>query len=161
ALGAREVCEREEDRRVRNGRLGAVLLIANALAFLVVPGLARLAAVDWRWAFALVSVATALLGAIFPLVCHASVVPDDAGPGVARLYVANIVGSVAGTVVTGFALLDVLETRSLCLLLALVGAVTSTFPLAAALRWRRAALLTTGGCVVLLALSLPAFDRVY
>ena len=60
-----------------------------------------------------VAVAACGLGTDFPLLAETAVAPDAAaGRGVARLYVANIAGSVAGTLVTGFVFMDVLSLRA-------------------------------------------------
>src|SRR6185503_9913093 len=54
-----------------------------------------------------VAVAAAGLGAIFPLVNHLWIAPDErAGRHISWIYLANIVGSSAGSFLTGFLLLD-------------------------------------------------------
>ncbi len=76
----------------------------------------------WPLALILVLVTAAMFGAVLPLVSHFAVEADRlAGRSVAYLYVANIVGSVLGSFLTGFLLLEVLPIRSIALLLALLG----------------------------------------
>jgi len=71
---------------------------------------------------ALVTVAAAMFGAVLPLVSHFGVAPNWlAGRGVSYLYVANIIGSVSGSFLTGFVLLQFLPLRGVALLLVLLG----------------------------------------
>ena len=65
---------------------------------------------------------TTISGMIFPLVCHYGVSPDDnAGAGVSLIYLANILGSVGGTFLTGFVLMDALSISAISALLGMVG----------------------------------------
>ena len=87
------------------------LLAAGAAALFVGPLCARV--IVWTGAFEatlpIVVVAALLLGAAFPLVTHAAV-PADArvGSGLARIYLANVVGSTAGSLCTGMLAMDYL-----------------------------------------------------
>lgn len=89
-------------------RLAVFTFVANVLAWLVVPAFGWSARIwDWPLALGAVTVAAALLGAILPLVCHFGIKPDDrAGANISYVYLANIVGSAAGSLVTGFVFLD-------------------------------------------------------
>jgi spermidine synthase len=85
------------------------LLAASSLAFFLPPLVAAM--VVWTDSYELtlpaVAAAAALLGAVFPLVGHAFIAPDArSGSRVSYLYVSNIAGSVAGSLGTGFVLLD-------------------------------------------------------
>ena len=104
-------------------RLGGFAFFANLAAWLVVPGFS-LAAKLWDWPAALVLVATAaaLLGAILPLVAHFGIRADDrAGMNLSYVYLANILGSAAGSLVTGFVLFDLLSIQGIGALLGLAG----------------------------------------
>jgi spermidine synthase len=69
-----------------------------------------------------VTIAAALLGATFPLMCHISVAPDTrAGERLSYLYVSNIVGSVAGSLLVGFVLMDYWGIRAISVALANLG----------------------------------------
>jgi spermidine synthase len=89
-------------------RLAAFTFVANVFAWLVVPAFGWSARIwDWPLALGAVTVAAALLGAILPLVCHFGIKPDDrAGANISYVYLANIIGSAAGSLVTGFVFLD-------------------------------------------------------
>lgn len=122
AAGARRFCR--EGAAPPLGPLGAFIVLANAAGFLVIPALAMLSArgTPWTGALPLVGVAAAGLGAVFPLVSHAAVSPDArAGLRVGWLYLANIVGSAAGSCVTGFVLLDAWSIRTIATVLGLSG----------------------------------------
>ncbi len=70
----------------------------------------------------MIFVQTTISGMIFPLVCHYGVSPDDnAGAGVSLIYLANILGSVGGTLLTGFVLMDALSISAISALLGMVG----------------------------------------
>src|SRR3954470_18718822 len=88
--------------------LAAFVFVANVAAWLVVPAFGW-SAKRWDWppALAAVALSAALLGAILPLVSHFGIKPDDrAGARVSYVYLANIVGSGAGSLLTGFVFLD-------------------------------------------------------
>ncbi|MEA2746516.1 MAG: spermidine synthase [Myxococcales bacterium] len=89
-------------------RLAAFTFVANVFAWLVVPAFGWSARIwDWPLALGAVTLAAAMLGAILPLVCHFAIKPDDrAGANISYVYLANIVGSAAGSLVTGFVFLD-------------------------------------------------------
>jgi predicted membrane-bound spermidine synthase len=105
AYGARALC--------RDGapplRAVAWLLAASSLAFFLPPGVASAVVLVESWELTLpaVAAASALLGAVFPLVGHSFIAPDErSGSRISYLYLANILGSVAGSLGTGFLLLD-------------------------------------------------------
>ena len=73
-----------------------------------------------------VALTTTLMGAVFPLVSHAGVPPDErVGPRVSYLQVANIAGSATGSLVTGFVLMDVWTLRTIATAVALAGLALS------------------------------------
>ncbi|MGD0509133.1 MAG: hypothetical protein ABSA27_15130, partial [Terriglobales bacterium] len=62
------------------------------------------------------------LGAVFPLLCHISIPPDErAGARMSYLYLSNIVGSALGSYLTGFVLMDILPLRYVSVVLTLLG----------------------------------------
>jgi spermidine synthase len=147
--------------------LAAFIFLANAVGFLVVPGLAHLATViRWTAALPLVALAAGLWGATLPLISHFGIAPNDrAGQRLSYVYLANILGSVAGTLLTGFVLMDVWPMRSLALFLALLGlALASCLLLAGRVRGHELALAltaisaTAAACVVI---TPAAFDQLY
>jgi len=110
SVAARSLC-RDGGERVRAMPLQAVsyLFAASAFAFLVPPAIAGfLTLVEaWQITLPLVVVAAGLLGAVFPLVSHATILPDERSGGrIALVYFANILGAAAGSLGTGFWLLD-------------------------------------------------------
>jgi spermidine synthase len=118
-------------------RLGALFIVgANVLAYLTLPVLARTVTV-WHHAstLPLVAVGAALLGAVLPLVTHIAIGPGDrAGMRLSYLYLANILGSAAGSFVTGFVALDRWSLERICVSLALFGISLGTLVLLAASR---------------------------
>jgi spermidine synthase len=97
---------------------------ANLAGFLVVPSMAWMATrgVGWKQGLWGVGLAAAGLGAVFPLLAHSGIEPDNrAGRRVSYLYLANILGSTAGSLLTGFVLMDHLGLGGLHVLLAFLG----------------------------------------
>jgi predicted membrane-bound spermidine synthase len=101
--------------------------MSSAFAFLVAPLVSWLVVwVWWPWTLLLVVVGAAVFGTILPLICHFSIAPDaHAGRRMAGVYVANILGSGAGSLLTGFVLMEWLTLYQLSMLLVAVAAVTS------------------------------------
>lgn len=98
------------------------VILASGLGFLVVPALGWLATIKWGLSLPLMGIAAAVLGATFPLISHLAISPnDDAGQRLSWLYVANIVGSASGSLITGFVLMDVWSIRAISVFLALLG----------------------------------------
>lgn len=76
--------------------------------------------------FPLVVVGAALLGCLFPLISHFSIAPDErAGARLSYLYVANILGSGMGSLLTGFILMDHLRLWQITGLLLALGLAAS------------------------------------
>jgi spermidine synthase len=134
ALVAKWACQRNF-RSVGGSALGytaGMLLISGVFYYVSIQAAASLNA--WShtaglWATQLIVMVVAfLLGGIFPVLCHyAASDGRHVGLTVSRLYVANIIGSTAGPLVTGFVLMDLMTTDQLILSLSvatlLVGAV--------------------------------------
>lgn len=113
---------RAGDRRQLRS-LAVFAFVANVVAWLVVPAFGWTAKRwDWPPALAMVAVAAALLGAILPLVAHFGIKADDrAGVNLSYVYLANIVGSAAGSLVTGFVFLDAWPIQTIGAVIAILG----------------------------------------
>lgn len=134
SLAVRRVCEGTDDAaRSRQLRVLYYLTVAsNTFGYAVIPLLAWLATkgASWKVTLPLVGLAAAGLGTVFPLVSHCWVEPDDrVGRRVSYLYLANILGSTVGSLLTGFVLLDHLSLGAAHILLAFLGLALATFVL--------------------------------
>lgn len=124
------LCKKQAPALSKSGvaTLAIILFVASVACFLVVPLLAR-------WAipisttlllFPFIIVPAALLGSVFPLLCHLSTPPDSmSGRRVSLLYVANIVGGTFGAFATGFIAMDVFPLQRVVLGLLLFGIIIS------------------------------------
>lgn len=106
--------------------LTAVLLLAGAVSAAVTPLVATFMyrGIPFLYTAPGFFVAAALIGSVLPLVCRLSVTAGrSAGQGVSLIYVANIVGSAAGSLGIGFLLMNYCSLRqvSLGLSLAAIG----------------------------------------
>jgi predicted membrane-bound spermidine synthase len=150
---------RGEARAAARAALRA-LAVATAAGFAFLPLVGRLAVLGWSvlaLALALVFLVARSFGVLLPTVAHLAVPADgDAGMGTARVYLANILGSAAGGVVTGFVLVEALESAGISAALAGAG-VACACVLAAATapsaRARRLAALSGAGAAALAALA--------
>lgn len=111
------------------GTLAALISRANLTAFLVVPLVSWLVMVAWwPWTLVIVMGAAAALGTILPLICHLAIPPDArAGQRMAGVYLANIIGSGLGSLLTGFVLMEWLPLVWLCTLLLLGGVAIALY----------------------------------
>lgn len=110
-------------RRIELAALQRCLVLATALAFVLVPLAGEAVRVLPPSAvLVLFALAAGLQGTALPLLAHASIPPDgEAGARLARLYLANIAGCAAGSLGTGFVLLDRLPLGRIAGLLAALG----------------------------------------
>ncbi|MFN0080842.1 MAG: fused MFS/spermidine synthase [Prosthecobacter sp.] len=108
-------------------KLARWVLISSVASFLVAPLTAIAAShVFWECGYVFVIAAGALLGITFPLLCHAAIPPGkDTGSQLSRLYLANIIGSGAGSLLTGFVFMEWLKLHQLGILIFTVSAVWS------------------------------------
>jgi spermidine synthase len=168
SLLSRPICEKVSAKR-SSGALIAIsrfILAANAASFFVAPLMAfGLKFVNVMVTLPLVTISTCLLGALFPLICHASIAADyRAGERLSYLYLSNIAGSVSGTLLVGFILMRVWSVREISVFLVSLG-----FLLSVGFVWRVLggvrlfAAVATGALlvVVVAASSKPLFDRAY
>lgn len=123
---AGKICRRMQAASVGEGHSSLVrfAFFANVGAFLVIPVMAmstRDPSLGWLSLIA-VFVSATLFGALLPLISHLGIAPtESAGEKVSYVYFSNIVGSVAGSLLTGFVLTDLFTTQQIALFLALVG----------------------------------------
>jgi spermidine synthase len=105
--------------------LAMFTFVANIVAWLVVPAFGWSSKrYDWPPALLAVAGAAALLGAILPLVAHFGIKPDDkAGVNLSYIYLSNIIGSAAGSLITGFVFLDQWPLQTIGAIIACVGMV--------------------------------------
>lgn len=168
AIGSRVAgafCKEREQAADTLRALAAFTFVANLVAWLVVPAFGWTSK-RWDWPPALIAVAlaAALLGAILPLVAHFGIKPDDkAGANLSYVYLANIVGSACGSLITGFVFFDLWPIQTLGLVIALIGmGLVLGLLLMSSFRGRRAAFFTLAGACVLLIKATPvAYDRIY
>lgn len=99
------------------------VFLANLASFFVVPLLAHLVTrMSWHGCLPLVGLGAGLLGATLPLVAHFGIAPDEkAGTRLSYIYLANIIGSASGSLLTGFVFLDVASLPQLTAGLAACG----------------------------------------
>jgi spermidine synthase len=111
--------------------LSAFILGANVTSYLVLPSVATACRTGHCFLpLAAVGLAAALLGSVFPLVCHLAVPADRlAGWRTSHIYAANILGSTAGALVTGYLLLEYLPAKRLAVVLLAAGMLLATLPL--------------------------------
>lgn len=103
--------------------LAIFTFFANIVAWLVVPAFGWNAKLhEWPPALIAVGIAAAMLGAILPLVAHFGIKPDDkAGVNLSYVYLANIIGSSAGSLTTGFVFLDHWSLQTIAAVVACIG----------------------------------------
>lgn len=157
---------RAGDRRQLRA-LALFTFVANVGAWAVVPFFGWTAIrYDWRPALVAVAAAASLLGAILPLVAHFGIEPDDkAGAKLSYVYLANILGSAAGSLVTGYVFFDVWPIQTIgtviaCLGMLLVTAVVLLAEMPARGRWASVGALV-GASVVLVLATPSAYDRIW
>lgn len=133
---------------------GKLVLAAAAAGFLLPPVVSWLAVpVPYTLTLVLVIGASALLGTLLPLICHFAVPPDArVGARLSRLYLANIAGSGAGSLLTGFVLMEHLPMRWIVFLLVVLSAVIHVLLHPAGAERRRA--LTRAGVLTAAAAAL-------
>jgi spermidine synthase len=166
AFGAGRYCRKQADRgelRV----LAIFLLASNLLGYLLIPGVAELVRrAAYPWALPAVCVVAALLGTALPLIAHFGIPPvRGAGLRLSYLYLGNILGSAAGSLVTGFLFMDLWTLEDICVVLALLGLLMCAgVALMAGLRPRTLAAslaAVVAGGVVVISSSSALFDGVY
>lgn len=178
SIGSRYFCrdDRAKGDLASLRPLAAFVFFANIIGYFVVPSIAcasaSISSAPWGsvvWALApllVVAVAAGLLGAVLPLLSHFAIAPDDrAGQRLSYLYVANIIGSALGSLITGFVFMDKLSLTSVSKLLMMLGfAVAGALYVASragATKSAGALALVGASAGVLVMLAPTAYDRVY
>ena len=112
--------------------LARFVLLANLIGFLVAPVVSLLVLrIHFAATLPLIILAAAFLGAALPLICHFAIPPDArAGARLSYLYLGNILGSGAGSLFSGFILMDRFSFAHSSVLLAVLGLL-----LAAGVAW--------------------------
>ena len=147
--------------------VAAFVAAASLIAITVAPAMALTAAsLIFSPALMLVAVSAALMGAVFPLICHVSVSNEaNAGFGTSLLYFSNIVGCALGSFLIGFVIMNVSGIRIISVMLALMGLALAGVLLIASRPSRRVLelplLLGAALGVGLIAVANPAFKRIY
>ncbi len=169
AFASRLFCQERDATGDRKGLapLAAFVFVANLLGFLVLPALAWLATMSKPMAaMPFVAIAAGSWGAVLPLVSHFGVAPNSlAGSRLSFLYLANIIGAAAGTLLTGFVLLDQWTIGTVALFVVLLGLALAAGLLARATTSRRN---VSAGIAVIVITALayaasagPLFHRFY
>ena len=100
---------------------------------------------------------------MFPLICNISISPNaQAGKRTSQLYFSNIIGSILGSFVIGYLLMDFFSTAQVSLLLVATGVLAGLTLLVWGERpqWRTVAMLSLVSVVVVVGL-LPTFTHLY
>ncbi|CAN5316261.1 hypothetical protein BH09MYX1_BH09MYX1_04650 [soil metagenome] len=169
SIGSRRFCK-DGTKKGDPGPLRALavfVFFANAASFLVVPAIAYAATKGSPVApLVPIAIAAALMGAVLPLLAHFAIAPDDrAGVRLSYLYLANIIGSALGSLVTGFVFMDTMTMQQIGTLLAALGfAISGALWLVSRPTSARATagIAAVAGAVIAVRLSAPSlFDRLY
>ena len=142
-----------------------VVLAGTIIGYLLAPTVSFLVlSIDYGRTFWLVEISAALLGAAFPLLAHATIgAHDQAGKKISYLYLSNIIGSVLGSFLIGFILLDHWSTATTSAVLLALGLIIS-LALARLATPRPRPLFfaaATAACLLLIACSGPLFSGLY
>jgi spermidine synthase len=168
AIGSRasgRFCKDDDAGTAQLRVLAVFVAIANAIAALVAPAFAWSAKfTDFRVGVVVVAIGAAFLGAVLPLVSHFGIEPDDrAGPRLSYVYLANIVGSAFGSLLTGFVLLDVMSLMNVARVLVVFGFALSAAIVAMSRSTRGVrSFASIGAAATLSFYALPVlYDRLY
>jgi spermidine synthase len=111
--------------------LCVVLLLSSVFGFSVLPLAAKAASFGGWDVFVtitlfLIFAQTVISGIAFPLLCHVGFAADaKAGLHLSLVYICNILGSTAGTLITGFILMDRISTAQISAFLTALGAIAA------------------------------------
>jgi spermidine synthase len=128
STGGWHLSYRVADYRGLQLALSLLIIASSILGFLYFPAVAFLASSGLsQYIFvpailALVALGAGMMGAVFPLLSHVAVLPDSrAGARLSYLYLANILGSVTGSLGTGFVLMEYLGIETIAQVLMVAG----------------------------------------
>lgn len=159
---ARSVASRKAQVKV----VGVYFLAVNVLGFATIPAMAHLVQwIDFERTYPLVGLLSGGLGATLPLVTHVGIAPDHrAAERLSFVYVANIVGSTLGSLLTGFVAMQLFSLPTIVTVLSLGGIVVACALLIPnSERVARWTALTVGAasCLGILTLGDAAFSHLY
>ena len=157
---SRPLCRTVSGKKTSGGLVTIALfaMAANTFSFFVAPLMTfGLKSLNLMLTLPLVTISTCLLGALFPLICHVSIPADyTAGARLSYLYLSNIVGSVAGTLLVGFILMDLWSIREISVFLASLGLLVGAGFLCTVMRGPRLAAAVAGVVTVALVIGISS-----
>jgi spermidine synthase len=166
ALACELYCRDRSGESVRPAAVGMFMLWANLVGFLVLPALGWLAPLEvtigpvilgWGLVLPLVSLAAAMMGAVLPLMAHFGIAPDlRVGERLSYIYLANIVGSAGGSLLTGLVFMEWWGTPTIAVVVAALGLAVAAGLMSAgqrSLRRLTAAWFPVAALVAILALA--------
>ena len=123
ALAGKEACRRDCMRPQLF--TAAVFLTSAVLYFVSIPLSSLAVAAAWELGlltfYLMITLVAFLLGSLLPVISHYGIpVGSPVGVSLARIYMANIIGSAAGPLVTGFVLLNLLTLEQSVAVLSLL-----------------------------------------
>jgi spermidine synthase len=146
-----------------------LVLWANILAFLLPPVVSWIASArvltggfqPYILTYPLVAFVAAYMGSLLPLICHLAVPPDErVGSRLSYLYLANIIGSGAGSLLTGFVLMEFVPLKWIAWVLLVLGLLVYAWLRGGQLgAWRKVALIAAAGAVATPALYWQFWER--
>jgi spermidine synthase len=168
SLWSHRLCKEDQRDSSKYLRLIAdVLAGAYLVAFISVPAFGWYCSVQYQQSrLPWLALPAALIGAAFPLMVHFSVPPDRrAGARLSYLYLANIVGSASGSLLTGFWLMNIWSIQQISVFVLGLGVAISAIlyascRLSPSALWVRLSLLLGVGAAGSLAAP-RLFDGIY
>jgi spermidine synthase len=125
SLRARRLFDKAFSARRAALTVAVALLVASLIGFALLPLTAASALNGFGYFYpmlGLLFVQASVLGALFPIVCDWSIRVDrSSGERLGYVYLGNVLGSVAGTLATGFLLMDCLPLASVALTIVEIG----------------------------------------
>lgn len=140
--------------------LGAMFVVSGLFYYVSIAGVAeagtRFKGLAIPATYGVVMLTSLLLAALFPVLCHYAAgaghgAGQGAGVATSRVYVANIVGSTLGPLLTGFVLMDRMTTAQIILAVSLLSVTLGVVTLLAEARRNAAAIVAS----LLAAAALP------
>lgn len=143
SLWGERLCERGFKHRSPTRIIGLVLILAACVYYVSIAAVAQLLVVNHTLGMIAthltVMLVSMLSGVIFPVLCHYGTrAGEAAGLAVSRIYMANIVGSTLGPLVTGFVLMQYLPTDRIILWISVGTFALGVAALGFGLEWRKA-----------------------
>jgi spermidine synthase/MFS family permease len=146
--------------------IAAMLTASGVLYYVSIPLIGQVATQSgtlglW-FAYGAVALVAFLAGSIFPALCHYGIASGSAvGPRVSWVYFANIIGSTAGPLLTGFVLMQHYTLQQLVLYLSLASLVLAGIVWLAAPLPSKGRAAAFGGIVLGMAVMLAVHEQAY